>query len=135
MAKYHFSKTSQRHLITLHPNLQQICERTLDRWDTKVLEGYRSLERQRQLFEQGFSKVLNGKHNTHPSQAVDMIPCPVDWDDIDRLHRFGEYVLGIAAGLGVALRWGGDWDSDADLEDQTFNDLCHFELCSTSTGG
>jgi peptidoglycan L-alanyl-D-glutamate endopeptidase CwlK len=26
------------------------------------------------------------------------------------------------------IRWGGDWDMDNDLSDNTFNDLVHFEL-------
>jgi len=29
---------------------------------------------------------------------------------------------------GLRLRWGGDWDMDGDLTDQTFDDLFHLEL-------
>ena len=36
-------------------------------------------------------------------------------------------VLGIAAVFGIKIRWGGDWDSDNDLNDQKFMDLAHFE--------
>lgn len=31
-------------------------------------------------------------------------------------------------GLDGELRWGGDWDSDNEFSDQSFDDLVHFEL-------
>ncbi len=37
-------------------------------------------------------------------------------------------MLAAAHDLGIELRWGGDWDRDAEFDDQTFNDLPHFEL-------
>ena len=37
-------------------------------------------------------------------------------------------ISGIARTMGYIVRWGGDWDSDFDVRDQTFNDLGHFEL-------
>jgi peptidoglycan L-alanyl-D-glutamate endopeptidase CwlK len=36
--------------------------------------------------------------------------------------------MGIAAKMGIKIRWGGDWDRDEELHDQTFFDLPHFEL-------
>ena len=36
--------------------------------------------------------------------------------------------MGRAVELGIRLRWGGDWDGDNELRDQTFNDLVHFEV-------
>ena len=39
------------------------------------------------------------------------------------------HIMATAKRLGYNnMRWGGDWDKDFDLDDQTFNDLCHFEL-------
>ena len=32
--------------------------------------------------------------------------------------------------LDISIRWGGDWNGDGTLTDQTFNDLPHFELRS-----
>ena len=68
------------------------------------------------------------KHNQEPSLAVDVAPWPIDWNDSHRFYHFAGFVLGIAAALNIRLRWGGDWDSDFDLRDQTFFDLPHFEL-------
>ena len=62
----------------------------------------------------------NGKHNKKPSLAVDVVPYPVDWSDIERFIRFGWFVKGLAIGLGIKIRWGGDW--------KRFKDYPHFEL-------
>lgn len=99
-------------------------------FDCTVLEGYRSPKRQHQLFMEGKSKVDAGesKHNASPSLAVDVAPCPIDWNDKERFYLFAGYVLGRADALGIKIRWGGDWDQDTLVDDQTFNDLVHFEL-------
>jgi peptidoglycan L-alanyl-D-glutamate endopeptidase CwlK len=31
--------------------------------------------------------------------------------------------------MGIAVRWGGDWDHDGKSKDEQFLDLGHFELC------
>ena len=71
----------------------------------------------------------NGKHNRKPSAAIDVAPWPIpDWEDLKTFYFFSGVVKGIANCLEIKIRWGGDWDSDNDLNDQTFNDLVHFEL-------
>jgi hypothetical protein len=35
---------------------------------------------------------------------------------------------GIAHEMGVKIRWGGDWDSDGEIKDNSFDDLVHVEL-------
>ena len=30
--------------------------------------------------------------------------------------------------MGIDLRWGGDWDRDTEVRDNTFDDLVHFEI-------
>ncbi len=41
---------------------------------------------------------------------------------------FAGLVRGIAVSWGVKIRWGGDWDMDGDLKDNSFDDLVHFEI-------
>jgi hypothetical protein len=123
-----FSSASQAKLDSVDPRLQGVIERAAERWDITVLEGHRSSRRQQQLYMAGKTKVRQGKHNEKPSLAIDIAPYPIDWDDAERFRRLAEYVLGIANVMGVKLRWGGDWDGDNDLTDQTFNDLVHFEI-------
>lgn len=48
--------------------------------------------------------------------------------EVARWYYFGGYVLGVASERGDDIRWGGDWDGDRSLEDQTFHDLPHFEV-------
>ena len=68
-----------------------------------------------------------------------MAPYPVIWPDqqptielqiaaMKRFVYFAGYVKRVADDLGIAIRWGGDWDGDGDFSDQTFHDLPHFEL-------
>lgn len=44
-----------------------------------------------------------------------------------RFYSFGGFVKGAAAAMGIGIRWGGDWDGDTFHDDQTFDDLVHFE--------
>jgi len=96
------------------------------------------------------TKVKHSKHNESPSKAVDSAPwfpdrkipwpqTPKDWNDpvqrnkyvkdLNQFYHYAGFVEGMAASMGYSdrLRWGGDWDRDHDISDQTFNDLVHFE--------
>ena len=125
-----FSRISRRRLATCHPKLQELCEAVVQAYDCTVLTGHRTELQQREAYRLKRSKVQwpEGKHNSVPSLAVDLAPHPIDWDDTTRFYHFAGYVQGIAAAKDIPLRWGGDWDRDFDLRDQTFMDLCHFEL-------
>ena len=48
--------------------------------------------------------------------------------DVARWYYFGGFVLGTAEEMEIDIRWGGDWDGDRDLDDQSFDDLPHFEV-------
>ena len=124
-----FSARSAERLASCDPRLQALFERVVEGFDCTVLEGQRSAERQALLFEQGATKIREGgKHTAKPSLAVDVAPYPVDWEDAARFHVFGGYVLATARALGLRVRWGGDWDRDTEVKDETFRDLVHFEL-------
>jgi hypothetical protein len=130
MARY--SSSSQERFDTLHPDLQLIFNKALDLgFDHAILEGHRSREKQLEYYRDGRSKVRVSKHNRSPSEAVDARPYVAGLgypDDLIYFYHFGGVIMGIAAGLGIRVRWGGDWDSDRDFGDQTFMDLVHFEL-------
>ena len=98
--------------------------------DCSVLEGHRGQERQDQLYIEGKTKVKypNGRHNSKPSNAVDVTPYPVNWEDRERQTLFAGFVLGVANQMGISLRWGGDWDQDFEVMDNRFDDFPHFEL-------
>ncbi len=125
-----FGSRSRSKLETCHEDLQKVFNEVIKHFDCSILEGTRPKEVQDEYYRTGKSKVKypNSKHNSNPSRAVDVAPYPIDWNDKERFYFFAGYVKGVASQMGIELRWGGDWDSDNELHDQTFMDLPHFEL-------
>ena len=127
-----FGKTSKRRLKTCHPDIQKIMNEVIKIYDFSVLEGERTLEKQQEYYRDKKSKkdgIHNkSKHQSSPSLAIDIIPYPMDWSDLNRFHFLAGLVFAKAHELGIEIRWGGDWDKDFDFKDQDFNDLPHFEL-------
>ena len=125
-----FGKSSRRNLSTCDKRLQDLFNEVVKHFDCSVLVGFRDRNGQNPAYESGHSKVKwpNGKHNKKPSDAVDVAPYPIDWEDRERFIYFGGFVMGIAFSMGIPLRWGGDWDSDTQLSNNKFDDLVHFEI-------
>jgi hypothetical protein len=125
-----FGKRSKERLATCDERLQRVFNEVINYVDCSVLEGHRNEERQNQLYEEGKTKVKypNGRHNANPSRACDVVPYPVDWNDRERFHLFAGFVLGIAYSMDIALRWGGDWNQNFEVDDNQFDDFPHFEL-------
>lgn len=132
-----FGTRSEKQLATCHPELQLLLRRVVESWDCTVIEGKRSEEDQQFNVDTGASRTLNSKHVYPlgvPSLAVDVTPYPIRWNDLSRLYAFAGFVIGTAremlrhGEMTMRVRWGGDWDSDRDFHDQTFNDTDHFEL-------
>ena len=144
-----FSKKSASILETCHPKLQQVFNEVVKTFDCTIISGHRPPEEQFKLFQKGRIKDDLGnwlivkredvvtykdgyeklsKHNYRPSLAVDVVPYPVEWDNKDRMIYFAGFVKGVSEKLGFEIVWGGDWDADTDMEDQTFKDLPHYQL-------
>ena len=131
-----FSYESIQKLSGCHPELKILFNEVIKNFDCTILQGFRNKEDQEAAFKAGNTKLHwpNGKHNAQPSLAVDAAPYPVDWNNQKRMYWFAGYVMGIAQKLKDegkmthAVRYGGDWNSNKDITDQTFNDLVHFEL-------
>jgi len=122
------SAESAQNLATCHKDLIELFVFVSGLFDCKVLEGKRSIQRQQELYADGKSRTMRSKHLTQPSLAVDVLPYPVDYDDIERMHMFAGFVKGAAARVGVDILWGGDWDDDTEVLDEQWRDLAHFEL-------
>jgi len=125
-----FSTRSKKILSTCHPDLIAVCELVIPNYNFTVVEGFRSNARQDELFRQGKSKLQAGrsKHNFDPSLAVDIVPYPIDWENLERFYLLAGFMFQAASQLGVRLRWGMDWDGDWEHTDQKFMDAPHFEL-------
>lgn len=133
---FKFSTKSLANLETCHVDLQKICNAAILRIDFSVLEGHRNKELQDKAFSEGKSKTPwpKSKHNSMPSMAVDVAPCPIDWNDRERFYFLAGILIGISQQLLKEgeifhkLRFGGDWDSDNQFKDETFSDIPHLEL-------
>ena len=125
-----FGSRSRKNLNTCHEDLQELFNEVIKFFDCTVIQGHRGEEEQNKYFKEGKSKVKypNGRHNANPSNAVDVVPYPIDWKDTDRMYYFAGFVKGIAYKMGIPIRWGGDWNDNTEVKDTNFKDLPHFEL-------
>lgn len=125
-----FSSISQARLATCHPDLQKLFSTVIQFWDCSVTAGFRNKADQDAAYHDGKSTKPwpQSKHNSTPSMAVDVYPYPIDFNDEKRMYAFAGFVLGIATSLHLNIRWGGDWNQDHQVKNETFIDLPHFEL-------
>lgn len=125
-----FGDDSKKKLAECDLVIRRLMNEVIKHFDCKILVGYRGALEQNEAFAQGKSKLQfpQSKHNVFPSAAVDVAPYPIDFSDLRRFYYFAGVVKGTAASMGIQLRWGGDWDSDNEVKDNSFNDLVHFEL-------
>ena len=116
---YQLGVKSQSRLNGLHPDLVAVVKRAIEITDQDftVLEGLRSVERQKELVESGKSTTMNSRHLT--GHAVDIAPWPISWD-WDYFYPISDAMKDAAKELKVDLEWGGDWSS--------FPDGPHFQL-------
>lgn len=113
----------------VHDDLRLVAERAaeLAPFNVMVLEGLRTVERQKQLVANGASKTMRSRHLT--GHAVDLAPVldtdgdgdtevSWHWPHYDRL---AEIVKAAAEEQHVAVEWGGDWKGG-------FRDGPHWQL-------
>jgi len=125
-----FGKTSRERLDGVDEKLVAVLERAIKYKDFTIITGHRGKKEQNQMVADGKSKLNwpDSKHNGKPSKAVDVAPYPIDWKDTGRFYHLAGYIQGIGEAMGIKIRFGGDWDRDGELSDNTFNDLPHLEL-------
>ena len=106
----------------VHPDLVRVVKRaaaTSD-LDFTVLEGLRTVERQKELFAQKATKTMNSRHITgHAVDLAPMIGGKISWD-WPLYNRLSKIVKAAAVAEKVSITWGGDW--------RTFKDGPHWEL-------
>jgi peptidoglycan L-alanyl-D-glutamate endopeptidase CwlK len=107
-------------LKTCHPDLQRLILTVAARTPINVLEGQRSLVRQRELVASGASLTMNSFHCKSPSMAVDISPRPLDWNNLRAFYDLADIVKREAARLGIKIEWGGDW--------KKLHDCPHYQL-------
>lgn len=113
---------SIQRLKGVHPDLVKVVYRAIElsTIDFTVLEGLRTLARQKELFAARATTTMNSRHLT--GHAVDLAPIvggTVRWD-WPLYHRLAKFIKAAAEDVDVPVEWGGDWKS--------FKDGPHWQL-------
>lgn len=119
---YVLGKRSKSNLEGVHPDLVKVVERAIEitTVDFTVIEGLRTLSRQKELLAKGATQTLNSRHLTgHAVDIAAWVDGGIRWD-WPLYHRLAEAMKKAAAELDVDIVWGGDWKS--------FPDGPHFQL-------
>lgn len=119
---FSFGQRSLDRMKGVHPDLVRVMKAALatSPIDFTVLEGVRTLTRQRQLYAAGATKTMNSRHLT--GHAIDIAPIingKISWD-WPLYYRIAAVVKEAAKAQGVKIEWGGDW--------RTFKDGPHWQL-------
>lgn len=122
----------------VHPDLVRVVKKAaaISDLDFTVLEGLRTLDRQRKLLAEGASRTLKSRHLT--GHAVDLgvlIDGSVRWD-WGLYLRLGGVMREASLAEGVPIRWGGTWKLlsaiqgpiTAKILSRSFPDGPHFEI-------
>lgn len=115
---------SLQRLQEVHLDLYKVvvhaAEITPPELDFTVLEGLRTIERQRVLVKAGASQTMKSRHLTgHAVDLAVLIGGQVAWD-WPLYHRLAVFVKEAARNVGVPIEWGGDWEK--------FKDGPHWQL-------
>ena len=151
--KFVLSKLSLGRLEGVNPALVKVVKRAIEitQQDFLVVEGVRSKEQcyinygkgrtAAQCIAKGvpakyaqpkLAKVtwlnnpLSSKHVS--GKAVDLVPYPVNWNDLTKFDQVAKAMFAAAKELGVSIRWGADWDNDGNYREKGEYDSPHFEL-------
>lgn len=122
------SERSLQRLIGVHPDLVKVVRVAvlLSPLQLTILEGVRTLERQKLLLKQGATTTMNSRHLD--GHAVDIAP-EIDTDHDGDLevswswplyYEVAKHMKAAAAQVKVPIEWGGDW--------RKFKDGPHWQL-------
>ena len=113
---YSLGKRSLSRLEGVDGDLVRVVNRAIQitEVDFTVLEGLRTEERQKILYERGASTTMKSRHLI--GEAVDLgayVDGQVDWS-WPLYYKIAEAMKKAAKELGVSITWGGDWKSFKD---------------------
>lgn len=111
----------EERLTGVHPDLVNVVKEAASQsyLDLLVVEGVRSLEREKEMVAKGASRTLNSRHLVQPCGygcAVDLAPVlngVVSWSWPD-YEAFAPVMKRAASDLGIVVEWGGEWHDPHD---------------------
>jgi len=144
MAK--FSRSSRDKLATCEHDLQTLMNEVIKEYDISVIYGHRPIDVQNELYKKG-RKLIPGEpgdiradylivdrervvtyrgfdspsnHNYDPSRAIDVVPYPSKWTDINKLYEMAGYIKAVyhrlfrEGKIKNKLTFGSDWHNPQD---------------------
>lgn len=125
---FKLSERDESRLNGVHPSLASVVRLAAEKYRGKfmVVEGTRTIEKQKENVAKGASKTMNSKHlpqGDEFSHAVDLAPLvngTIPWNDKSKFKELADCMKDCATEMGVKIEWGGDWRS--------FYDGPHFQL-------
>ena len=134
-----FDAASAKRLSKAHPLIQKLMNEARKHLPFKVLDSQRGYAAQEIAYKRGHSKAHFGQsaHNWTPSVAVDIVPDPLDWNDLKSFKALQSLIgwyddkkgagRGLAKQMEIPIRWGGDWNMNEE-HDEKLVDMPHYEL-------
>lgn len=113
---FNFGERSLKNLENVHPDLVKVMKESIkdSPLDFAIIEGVRSKERQVQLYNEGKSKTLLGRHIE--GMAIDLmvyVNGKGTWE-FKYYTTVAEHIEKKAKELGIDITWGGRWRSIVD---------------------
>lgn len=93
-------------------------------WEITLGECLRTPEQQDLYLKQGLTKTKNSQHLKKLAIDLNFFLRGVYITDTAMLQGFGKYWVS----LHPANRWGGDWNKNGKMSDESFLDGNHFEM-------
>ena len=118
---YKYSQRSIERLNTTHVKLQTLFKEVIKYQDCSIICGFRNEQDQTKAYINGYSKLKwpKSKHNVYPSNAVDVIPYPTRYSDINKFYQLAGVIKTIAQQMNIHVKWGGSW---------AWKDYPHYQL-------
>ena len=119
---FRFSERSKTNLHKVDVGLILVAGRAIaiTEVDFLVIEGWRTVERQRILYASGASNTMNSRHlDGHAIDVAALLDGEVRWD-WPLYDKIAKAMKQASIDVGVAIEWGGDWSG-------RFKDGPHFQ--------
>ena len=109
---FKFSSKSKDKLLLIHPDLKRMVEHALEisKIDFTVIEGIRTIDKQKEYYDNGKSWTLNSRHLT--GHAVDLVPYvngSLSWNSTRNYNLIAKAMFRASQDCGFHIEWGGFW--------------------------
>ena len=134
---YKLSKRSLNNLNGVHPDLVKVVKRALEISDIDftVVEGLRTIEKQKEYVAKGASKIMKSYHLKQKDgygHAVDIYPYYNGSVQVNaplsEFKKIANAMMKAGNEYDVIVTWGADWDRDGNIKEHSFIDSPHYQI-------